>query len=222
MNIISIENLGFSYEDAEILKNINLQINKNDFVILAGNNGSGKSTLLKLMIGELKNFTGDIKLFGQNIKSFKDWKRIGYVPQISRDNSTNFPISVREMILLNLYKDFNIFNLPKMKHKRQVNDVISAFNLKEFADKNYNELSGGQKQRVMIAKAMVHNPDLLIFDEPTVGVDKNNKKEFYDLIGHLHMHHDITIILVTHESDVPDSLTDRKLLLEEKELKEYV
>ena len=218
MEIIKFKDLSFSYENDLVLNNINLTINKNDFVILLGNNGSGKSTLLKLLIGELTNFKGEIKLFGQDIKDFSDWKKIGYVPQISRDNSTNFPISVKEMILLNLYQEFNFFNLPKARHKRQVMDIIRSFKLEDLADRDFNTLSGGQKQRVMIAKAMVHNPELLIFDEPTVGVDMESKEDFYDLINHLHIHHDLTIILVTHESDNLDKFNYKKYMLKEKEL----
>ena len=218
MEIIKFKDLSFSYENDLVLSNINLTINKNDFVILMGNNGSGKSTLLKLLIGELTNFKGEIELFGQNIKEFSYWKRIGYVPQISRDNSTNFPISVKEMILLNLYQEFNFFNLPKARHKRQVIDIIKSFKLEDLADRDFNTLSGGQKQRVMIAKAMVHNPELLIFDEPTVGVDRESKEDFYDLINHLHIHHDLTIILVTHESDNLDKFNYKKYMLKEKEL----
>ena len=218
MEIIKFKNLSFSYENDLVLSNINLTINKNDFVILLGNNGSGKSTLLKLLIGELTKFKGEIKLFGQNIKDFSDWKKIGYVPQISRDNSTNFPISVKEMILLNLYQEFNFFNLPKPRHKRQVMDIIKSFKLEDLADRDFNTLSGGQKQRVMIAKAMVHNPEVLIFDEPTVGVDRESKEDFYDLISHLHTHHDLTIILVTHESDNLDKFNYKKYMLKEKEL----
>lgn len=222
MEIIKFKDLSFSYENDLVLSNINLTINKNDFVILMGNNGSGKSTLLKLLIGELTNFKGEIELFGQNIKEFSDWKRIGYVPQISRDNSTNFPISVKEMILLNLYQEFNFFNLPKPRHKRQVMDIIKSFKLEDLADRDFNTLSGGQKQRVMIAKAMVHNPEVLIFDEPTVGVDRESKEDFYDLINHLHTHHDLTIILVTHESDNLDKFNYKKYMLKEKELLENV
>ena len=222
MEIIKFKDLSFSYENDLVLSNINLTINKNDFVILMGNNGSGKSTLLKLLIGELTNFKGEIELFGQNIKEFSDWKKIGYVPQISRDNSTNFPISVKEMILLNLYQEFNFFNLPKPRHKRQVMDIIKSFKLEDLADRDFNTLSGGQKQRVMIAKAMVHNPEVLIFDEPTVGVDRESKEDFYDLINHLHIHHDLTIILVTHESDNLDKFNYKKYMLKEKELLENV
>ncbi|EHR33923.1 metal ABC transporter ATP-binding protein [Helcococcus kunzii] len=222
MKIVEIKDLTFGYDKTEVLKDINIEIMNNDFVSLSGNNGSGKSTLLRLIIGEFKNYSGQIKIFGRDIKKFDEWHRIGYVPQIDRDNLTNFPISVREMVLLNLYYDFNMLNLPKKKHYKMVDDILKSFNILDLANENFNELSGGQKQRVMIAKAMVHRPELLIFDEPTVGIDKNSKKLFYDTLEELYKENKITIILVTHESDLEFNFPYRKIALEEKEIKEYV
>lgn len=222
MSIIEVKNLNFSYDSGEVLENINFKVNKDDFITLIGNNGSGKSTLIKILIGELKNYQGSVKLFDKEVREINDWGKVGYVPQIDRDNSTNFPISVKEMILLNLYYDFNKFHLPKKKHYRMVDDTICTFNLQDFKDKNFNELSGGQKQRVMIARAMIHNPELLIFDEPTVGIDKDSKKDFYELIKHLNQHHNITIILVTHESDFTEGIKTRRFIIKDKVLKEDV
>ena len=222
MSIIEVKNLNFSYDSGEVLENINFKINRNDFITLIGNNGSGKSTLIKILIGELKNYQGSVKLFDKEVREINDWRKVGYVPQIDRDSSTNFPISVKEMILLNLYYDFNKFNLPKKKHFKMVDDTISTFNLQNFKHKNFNELSGGQKQRVMIARAMIHNPELLIFDEPTVGIDKESKKDFYELIKHLNQHHNITIILVTHETDFTNGIKTKRFIIKDKVLKEDV
>lgn len=222
MSIIEVKNLNFSYDNGRVLENINFKVNKDDFITIIGNNGSGKSTLIKILIGELNNYQGSVKLFDKEVKQINDWRKVGYVPQIDRDNSTNFPICVKEMILLNLYYDFNKFNLPRKRHFRTVEDIISTFNLQDFKDKNFNELSGGQKQRVMIARAMIHNPDLLIFDEPTVGIDKDSKKDFYELIKHLNLHHNITIILVTHESNFTEGIKTRKFIIKDKVLKEDV
>lgn len=218
--IYEVENLSFSYSNTDVLDEIKFNIYEKDFVGIVGANGSGKSTLLKILVSELKNFTGNVKIFGEDIRSFKSWKKIGYVPQVDRDKSVAFPISVREMIMLNLYSDFNVFNHPKKMHKQMVKDVLDMFNLSSFANKNYNELSGGQKQRVMIAKAMVHNPDVLIFDEPTVGIDKSSKEEFFHILEHINKDHGITIIMVTHEMELADQYFTRKLVLKDKKLEE--
>lgn len=218
--IYEVEDLSFSYSNTDVLDRIKFNIYERDFVGIIGANGSGKSTLLKILVSELKNFAGNVKIFGEDIRQFKSFRKIGYVPQVDRDKSVAFPISVKEMVMLNLYGDFNIFNHPKKKHKQMVKDILEMFNLKEFTDKNYNDLSGGQKQRVMIAKAMVHNPDVLIFDEPTVGIDKSSKEEFFHILEHINRHHGITIIMVTHEMDVADQYFTRKLILSDKKLEE--
>lgn len=218
--IYEVEDLSFSYSNTDVLDRIKFNIYEKDFVGIIGANGSGKSTLLKILVSELKNFAGNVKIFGEDIRQFKSFRKIGYVPQVDRDKSVAFPISVKEMVMLNLYGDFNIFNHPKKKHKHMVKDILEMFNLKEFTDKNYNDLSGGQKQRVMIAKAMVHNPDVLIFDEPTVGIDKSSKEEFFHILEHINRDHGITIIMVTHEMDVADQYFTRKLILSDKKLEE--
>ena len=218
--IYEVEDLSFSYSNTDVLDRIKFNIYERDFVGIIGANGSGKSTLLKILVSELKNFAGNVKIFGEDIRQFKSFRKIGYVPQVDRDKSVAFPISVKEMVMLNLYGDFNIFNHPKKKHKQMVKDILEMFNLKEFTDKNYNDLSGGQKQRVMIAKAMVHNPDVLIFDEPTVGIDKSSKEEFFHILEHINRDHGITIIMVTHEMDVADQYFTRKLILSDKKLEE--
>ena len=218
--IYEVEDISFSYSNTDVLDRIKFNIYEKDFVGIIGANGSGKSTLLKILVSELKNFAGNVKIFGEDIRQFKSFRKIGYVPQVDRDKSVAFPISVKEMVMLNLYGDFNIFNHPKKKHKQMVKDILEMFNLKEFTDKNYNDLSGGQKQRVMIAKAMVHNPDVLIFDEPTVGIDKSSKEEFFHILEHINRDHGITIIMVTHEMDVADQYFTRKLILSDKKLEE--
>ncbi len=217
-SIYKIENLSFSYGKSEILKDLNLNIKEGEFVGIVGNNGSGKSTLLKLMVSQLKKYEGDIKIFGEDIANFYNWNRIGYVPQVDNSKTIAFPISVKEMVVLNLYKTFNIFNHPTRANKKTVMDTLKIFNIEGLANKNYNDLSGGQKQKVMIAKAMVHNPDLLIFDEPTVGVDKESKEDFFKMLDHINKFHNVTIIMVTHEMDVAGKYFTRKLTLKDKKI----
>lgn len=216
--ILKIKDLNFNYGKTEVLKDLNLTIKDGEFVGIVGNNGSGKSTLLKLIISELKNFTGEIKILGEDILSFKDWKKVGYVPQVDMGKSIAFPVSVKEMISLNLFSEFNFFNHPKKYQKRTVNDMLKIFGIEDLGDRNFNELSGGQKQKVMIAKAMVHNPSILIFDEPTVGVDEDSKKEFFHILDHINKFHGITIIMVTHEIDVASEYFTRKVLLKDKRI----
>lgn len=197
---IEIKNLNFSYGlGGGILKNVNLSVDQGEFIVIVGGNGSGKSTLLKNMLGELKPRTGSIKVLGKNIEDYTSYKEIGYVPQISIVEAIAFPTTVREMVLLNLYEDMGPIKIPGKEEKEKVDNILKYMGLIEYKDYPVNELSGGLQQRSMIARAMVNNPKLLILDEPTAGVDQENRAEFLTTIQRLNDDKELTVVLVTHE-----------------------
>ena len=208
-NVISIKDLTFSYVGgSNILENLSFDIQKGDFIAIIGANGSGKSTLLKLILKELTPNTGEILIANTNIKNFKDWNKIGYVPQINSNNIPNFPITALEIVTLNLYNNMGFFKFSKKKHIELAKRSLSQVNMLAFAKTPINKMSGGQQQRVMIAKALINNPKILIFDEPTTGIDKESKEQLFKILGHLNKVHGITILLVTHELEImKDKLT---------------
>lgn len=209
MKQIEIKNLKFGYNENLILKNVNLSLDEGDFAVIAGENGSGKSTLIKLILGELKKDSGSIKLFGIDMEDFKNFDKVGYVPQLNEAIKVAFPVSAREYVGLNLYKEFSIFNTITKKSKSKVENTFATLNIKNLIDRPFNKLSGGQAQRVMIARAMVNNPDILILDEPTVGIDQKSKEDFLDLLVHLNTHHNISILMITHEMDILGDYVDK-------------
>lgn len=209
MKQIEIKNLRFGYNENLILKDINLSLDEGDFAIISGENGSGKSTLIKLILGELKKDRGSIKVFGIDMEDFKNFEKIGYVPQVNEAIRVAFPVSAREYVGLNLYKEFSIFNTISKKSKLKVEDTFETLKIKNLIDRPFNKLSGGQAQRVMIARAMVNNPDILILDEPTVGIDQKSKEDFLDLLVHLNTHHNISILMITHEMEILGDYVDK-------------
>lgn len=209
MKQIEIKDLKFGYNENLILKNVNLSLDEGDFAVIAGENGSGKSTLIKLILGELKKDSGSIKLFGIDMEDFKNFDIVGYVPQLNEAIKVAFPVSAREYVGLNLYKEFSIFNTITKKSKSKVENTFATLNIKNLIDRPFNKLSGGQAQRVMIARAMVNNPDILILDEPTVGIDQKSKEDFLDLLVHLNTHHNISILMITHEMDILGDYVDK-------------
>lgn len=209
MKQIEIKNLKFGYNENQILKNVNLSLDEGDFAVISGKNGSGKSTLIKLILGELKKDKGIIKLFGIDMEDFKNFDKIGYVPQVNEAIKVAFPVSAREYVGLNLYKEFSIFNTITKKSKSKVENTFSTLKIKDLIDRPFNKLSGGQAQRVMIARALVNNPDILILDEPTVGIDQKSKENFLDLLVHLNTHHNISILMITHEMDILGDYVDK-------------
>ena len=215
MKQIEIKNLKFGYNENLILKGVNLDLDQGDFAVISGENGSGKSTLIKLILGELKKDHGSIKLFGIDMEDFKNFDKIGYVPQVNEAIKVAFPVSAREYVGLNLYKEFSIFNTITKKSKSKIENTFSTLKIKDLIDRPVNTLSGGQAQRVMIARAMVNNPDILILDEPTVGIDQKSKEDFLDLIVHLNTHHGISILMITHEMDILGDYVDKVFKLKE-------
>lgn len=215
MKQIEIKNLKFGYNENLILKGVNLDLDQGDFAVISGENGSGKSTLIKLILGELKKDHGSIKLFGIDMEDFKNFDKIGYVPQVNEAIKIAFPVSAREYVGLNLYKEFSILNTITKKSKSKIENTFSTLKIKDLIDRPVNTLSGGQAQRVMIARAMVNNPDILILDEPTVGIDQKSKEDFLDLIVHLNTHHGISILMITHEMEILGDYVDKVFKLKD-------
>jgi len=208
-SIISIKNVSFSYSGGvNVLENLSFDIYKKDFIAIIGANGSGKSTLLKLILKELNPSDGEIFISSTNIKNFKEWDTIGYVPQINAGNIPGFPITALEIVTLNLYNKMGFFKFSRKSHIELAKRALSQVNMLDFANIPINKMSGGQQQRIMIAKSLINNPKILIFDEPTTGIDKESKDQLFKILTHLNRIHGITILLVTHELEImKDNLT---------------
>ena len=218
MNVIEIKNLNFGYNEKLILKDINLEVEKGDFLAISGQNGSGKTTLIKILTGELKKQDGEINILGKAIENIDDFSDLGYVPQLSESKDITFPLTCFEYVILNLYREFNAFKRPSKEVIRITNDIFKRLDIEKLKDRPFNKLSGGQQQRVMIARAMVANPKILILDEPTVGIDQKSKEEFLDLLGYLNKRHDITILIISHEMDLIDKFVNKTRVLKEGRL----
>lgn len=206
MKAVSINNLNFSYSQIPVLKNCNLNVDVGEFTVILGGNGSGKSTLIKLMLGELKKNSGEIKILGKNIEDYVSFKEIGYVPQINIVNKIAFPITCLELVSLNLYEEFGLIKIPKKNHYQKAKDILKKMGMESYINTPVNELSGGLAQRAMISKAMINDPKILILDEPTAGVDKYSKDHFFETIDFLSKKFNVTIIMVTHELKEMESL----------------
>ncbi|MDO5715279.1 MAG: metal ABC transporter ATP-binding protein [Tissierellia bacterium] len=202
MNHIDIKNLKFGYTSEDVIKNLDLTVEEGDLITIIGENGSGKSTLLKLMLGELKPDEGRVKILGQNVNEMNDFQDVGYVPQVQNFNDIAFPITVSELVVLNLYKKFGFVKIPKKKQKKRAIEILDRMGLHHYINAPYNELSGGLKQRAMIARAMINSPKLMILDEPTAGVDQDSKVSFLKLISKINREDKITIVIVTHEIEL--------------------
>lgn len=197
--MIQIKNLSFSYGEHKVLEDLSFTLKDGEFALISGANGSGKSTLLKLLLGEVFPSKGELKLFGAEVSEdlFKD---VGYVPQLQTMQKMSFPITLEELVVMGQYRDFGLFKIPKKKHYDKANEVIKYLELEEYRKTPVIELSGGLMQRGYIARAMVTRPKLYLFDEPTVGIDEENKKSFYKILNRLKKE-GASILMISHEAN---------------------
>ena len=199
---LQIIDLTKKFGEQTALNNINLNIKKNEIVGLLGPNGAGKSTLMKSITGVLKIETGQILFQGRDISQcpIESKKNIGFLPE---NNPLYQDMFVKE------YLNF-VANIHKISYKR-VEEVIDLVGITPEKSKKISQLSKGYKQRVGLAQAIIHQPDLLILDEPTNGLDPNQIIEIRNLIKEIS--HEKTIILSTHIMQEVEALCSRVILI---------
>ncbi|MDR0823413.1 MAG: ABC transporter ATP-binding protein, partial [Endomicrobium sp.] len=169
--MLEIKNLYGGYGQKDILKDINISIEKGSFCGLIGRNGAGKSALLKTICSLLKPSKGEILIDGQNtaLLSKKDLaKRIAFMPQTLE---TSFDFTVREFLTFARFPYMGVFKIPSQKDYEAIDKILDFMGLKDFAKKSINELSGGERQKVSIAQIIAQDAGILIFDEPTAHLD---------------------------------------------------
>lgn len=182
--MIEVEHLRFSYTGLPpyTLDDLHLKIEDGEYISILGENGSGKSTLIRLILGFLKPASGSIAV---------QVKRTGYVPQKPDDANGDFPITVYEM--LDSYR-----KLLKIRDKGCVMRGLEQVRMQDYARRLMGTLSGGQAQKVRLARALLGEPDLLVLDEPSTGVDVGSQSEIYAFLKELNRQKGMTVVSVEH------------------------
>ena len=202
--MIKLNNVSLGYDNNIVLKNINLEIKKGDFICVVGPNGSGKSTLIKGILGLLKPKSG--KIIYDGIKQ----NYIGYMPQESKVDK-NFPASVFEIVLSGTLNKLGFISFYTKKEKEKAKDALKVLGITSLTYKKFCDLSGGQRQKVLLARSLCATNGLLILDEPSNNLDAKSKKELYEIVTKLNKENNITVIMVTHDLD-HDNLIGNKIL----------
>jgi len=207
VNIIRIENLTFCYNGIEVLQDISFNVQQGDYLGVAGPNGSGKSTLIKNILGILEPRQGNIYLFGQPLSAFRQWSKIGYLPQRLASLHSHFPGTVREIVQL---------GVDRKGDSREVKRMLQLMDIEHLSSRLIGELSYGEQQRAMLARALASKPELLIFDEPTTALDPQTRENFYSIAQELNRHQGTTVILITHDTGVIGNYARYLLYLDKK------
>lgn len=198
-NIIEVRDVSFSYNGHEVLSHVDLDVHRGDYLAIVGGNGSGKTTLVKIMLGLLTPHAGSVRLFGADIRAFKQWNKIGYVRQHAAHVDTRFPASVFDVVLMGRYPARGLLQRMTETDRRIAQTALEEVGMASRAQVHIHTLSGGQLQRVLIARALAGEPEVLILDEPTVGVDAKTKADFYALVRRLNRERALTVVLITHD-----------------------
>lgn len=198
---VKLSEISFSYNNNIAIENISLTISQGDFVAVVGPNGAGKSTMLKIMAGLIKPTRGQVSIGGKDMFTAKGHGLIGYVPQNYGKNVMGFPATVKEVVALGLTLGPVATRENQQAAKHITSHMMELVGLEQLRDRRIGELSGGQQQRVMVAMALAANPQLLLLDEPTSGIDYEASTKIYELLGTLNKNLGITIVMVSHDID---------------------
>ena len=198
--LICIKDLAVAYQTNVAVFDINLDVYRHDFLGICGPNGSGKSTLLKAIVGAIKPFQGNLRLFNKDatkneIREIQS--KISYLPQIEQIDR-NFPALVKDVVGMGLYAQKGFFRRLSEEDNQRIMESLEIVGMANLSERPIGHLSGGQQQKVKIARALVNNPEILLIDEPFSALDFKIAKEIAELLAKIHMETKITIVLVSH------------------------
>jgi len=212
MNAISIKDLVKTYPNTEALKGVSLTIKPGEFFALLGPNGAGKTTMIQIMTGLCNKTSGEVSLFNKDV--YQDYvearQLIGLVPQ-------DFNFDIFEKVYNILYYNAGYFWIPAKERPARIEKILKDLGLWEKKDAQAMQLSGGMKRKLMIARALIHNPKILILDEPTAGVDVETRQTMWTYLKKLNQD-GTTILLTTHYLEEAEKLCDRIAIINKGEI----
>jgi zinc transport system ATP-binding protein len=209
--VIDLRNVSVAYDGRLALAGADLQVDAGEVVALLGANGSGKSTLVRALLGLVPLASGSVALFGTPLARFRDWPRLGYVPQ-RVSASSGVPATVREVVATGRLSRLGRLRRMRQADRDAVTSALETVDLLDRSRDSVGTLSGGQQQRVLIARALTSEPDLLVLDEPTAGVDAASQQALRDTLQRL-VGRGTTLVVVTHELSQLPGLVRRAVTL---------
>ena len=195
--VISLRDAAFGYGDRAVLHGATLQVQPGEVIALLGPNGSGKSTLVRGLLGLNDHIEGEVKLFGTPLEDFDEHARVGYVPQ-RHTLSASVRATVSEIVAIGRLPHLRWWARPGRTDRAVIEESLELVGLEDRATAEVSHLSGGQQRRVLIARALAAQPDVLVMDEPTAGVDVASQRVLSQVLARL-AERGTTMLIVTHE-----------------------
>ena len=210
---IETEKLFFSYGEKELLKGINLQLEPGRFTVLLGPNGSGKSTLLKLLTGELKPDSGEVKLDGRPVGGYRVRERARHIGAVMQSAPPALDFTVREYVLIGRNARMSPFSAAGEADRSAVENAMKLFQVDHLADRSCNQLSGGERQRTMLAAAWALEPDIFLLDEAVSSIDPAHTFAVLKILRECAKTK--TVFMILHDLVLAGNFADRVLLLKD-------
>ncbi|WP_406617252.1 ATP-binding cassette domain-containing protein [Mycoplasmopsis adleri] len=195
--ILKVKDLCKSFKGKKALNNLSFKVNKGQLYGFLGINGAGKTTTLNIIVGLLKKDSGTVLIENKELTTEKDFEQVrNKIGVVFQESILDDNLSVKDNLLIRatLYHKY----FKDLKPIDLVNKVVNDFGLESILKQKYRTLSGGQKRRVDIARALLHKPEILFLDEPTTGLDPNNRQLVWDILKRIQKERKLTIILTTH------------------------
>lgn len=218
VEVVKTEKLTCGYSAGPVLDDVSISVSAGDYVGIAGPNGSGKSTLVRALLGLNTINSGTAMLFGDPVRRFNQWGRIGYLPQHVKLFNRTFPATVAETVGLGLLSLKRFPRRLTRQDRHKVHAVLDELGICNLASQLIGELSGGQQQRALLARALVNDPELLVLDEPTAALDPETRERFYRLVGDINRTRKVTVLLVTHDMGTIGLYASKLLYLDKRVL----
>ena len=215
-DVVEVKDLSFGYDEKKLFEDVSFNVEKGDFAAIIGDNGAGKSTMIKLLLGFLRPDKGEVLILGEKVYGKKSLPGIGYVPQNSGALASSFPATVEEIVR------YSVIKAEGRKTREEIriaaDKSLEDVGMLSYKKRLISELSGGQQQRVMLARVLVNKPEILILDEPTVGIDGDSVTRLLDILHEQNIKSEVTILMVTHDLPRVSSYINRVLCISDNSL----
>lgn len=215
MNLLKVENISAGYKNKTIIKDINFEIKRGEFTALLGLNGTGKTTLLKTISGLIKPMSGKCLLNGQDTFILKEKERAKRISYMSQNHNILYDTPVIDVVIMGVTPYLNIFETPSREHRKLAYEMIKLVGMEEVSDLNFNNLSQGQKQLIIIARNLMQNAELMLFDEPDSALDFINKHMVLSKIKEIIKVNKRGGLITLHDPNYALEYCDRIILIKE-------
>jgi len=216
MDLLSVENIKISYGKELIIDDISFKINPGEFTSLLGLNGAGKTTLIKAISGILSPESGSIKFQGKDISQFKAKERARHISFMPQRHSIVYDTKVLDVVLMGVTPYIGVFDYPTRDHRNLAYSTLKKIKMEKLANENFLHLSEGQKQLIIIARSLIQDSQVMLFDEPDSALDFNNKHMVISKIGEIIKSENRAGIITLHDPNTALDYCDRIIIIKDK------